>query len=86
MRAAGIAINPSFVEVELLTGEGRYIAERFFDVSVGRSSNGFGVAPLSWLDLDAYCRMRRVKFTNWELDMLRVLDAKFCECANAKKD
>ena len=84
-RKDGININPDFIEVELETGEARFIADRFFDISSGRSSNGWGVSPITWLDLDAYCRLRRTKMSNWEMDLLRMIDGYFCKYANEDK-
>lgn len=80
---AGIKPLPHFYEVPLRYGESLYIVERFFDLSIGRTSSGFGLTPLTWLDIDAYCRLRKIEFTNWELDLLRLLDSRFCHYANA---
>ncbi len=89
-RSGEIPCLPEFLkkitEVELFSGEARYLVERFFDLSNGRTSGGFGVAPLTWLDFDAYCRMRKTEFSNWEIGLIRMIDYKYCEMANKPKD
>lgn len=34
-----------------------------------------GLLPLSWRELDAFCRLMRVRLSQWEIDVLMLLDA-----------
>lgn len=52
---------------------------QWLDVHVGRTQNGMGVSGLSWLDLDAWSRMRGRKPTFTELELIRTIDRAFCE-------
>lgn len=46
-------------------------------MNVARGSNGFSPARLSWVDIDAYQRVRGIRFAAWEIDALRRLDSVF---------
>lgn len=78
--ALGRPVRPEHQPRALVSGEAKYLFERFLDISAGRSSNGWGISPLTWADFDTYCRTRQAKLSNWELDMLRAID---CEYVNA---
>lgn len=78
-------VRPEHQPRTLASGEAKYLFERFLDISAGRSSNGWGVSPLTWADFDTYCRTRRTQFSNWELDMLRAIDSEYCRAA-AERD
>ena len=49
------------------------------DITAGRTQNGMGVAPLSWVDLDAWARMRGHKPTFTELELIRTIDRAFVD-------
>lgn len=48
------------------------------DLHAGRVFNGMGVSPLSWLDFDAWSRMRTHKPTFTELELIRTIDRAYC--------
>lgn len=56
----------------------------WMDLNSGRTSNGWGASALSWVDLDAWSRMRGRKPTFTELELIRTIDRAFCE-VQAKK-
>jgi hypothetical protein len=89
MQSGEIPASPAFIqsitEIELITAEARWLSETFFDLSSGRSGGGFGLGPLTWLDFDAYCRMRKLGLGRWHIDLLRVLDSIFCKNANKER-
>lgn len=89
MQSGEMPASPAFIksitEVELVTAEAQWAADTFFDISSGRSGGGFGVMPLSWLDVHAYCRMRKVKLSHWYIDLIKVMDSIFCKHANKEK-
>ena len=49
----------------------------WMDIHAGRTSNGMGASPLSWLDLDAWSRLRGMKPTFTELELIRTIDRAF---------
>ncbi len=44
-----------------------------------------GLSPLSWLDIDAWSRMRGHKPTFTELELIRTIDRAFVQVQNAKE-
>ena len=50
----------------------------WLDLHAGRTINGMGVSPLSWLDFDAWSRMRDHKPEFSELELIRTIDRAFC--------
>lgn len=57
----------------------------FLDLSSARGSTGFGPARISWLDLDAYQRVKRLRFCAWEIDAIRRADNAYMEQAGKRK-
>lgn len=51
----------------------------WLDLHRGRASNGWGPSPLSWLDLDAWSRMRGVRPTFSQLELIRTIDRAYLE-------
>lgn len=37
-------------------------------------SSGFGVNPITWPDIDAFCRHARFQLVPWELEIVEMLD------------
>lgn len=37
-------------------------------------SNGFAPNPISWMDIDAFCRHARMHLTPWEIETIEMLD------------
>ena len=58
----------------------------WLDLHAGRTANGMGPSPLSWLDLDAWSRMRGRKPTFTELELIRTIDRAFLEAQAAKEN
>jgi len=46
----------------------------FLELGQGRTGNGMGPNPISWLELDAWCRLRGVLLGQYELTCIRDLD------------
>ena len=57
----------------------------WLDLHAGRTSSGMGLSHLSWLDLDAWSRMRGRKPTFTELELIRTIDRAFLEAHAAKE-
>lgn len=43
-----------------------------------------GPAPITYLDIDAWCRLRRVRLTGWELELLVALDGTWLAAQSEK--
>lgn len=50
------------------------VAQTFFDLHATRSSNGFGLDPITHLELWAWQRMHHVRLTPWEIETLLLMD------------
>lgn len=53
--------------------------DHWHDLHAGRTYNGMAITPLSWLDIDAWCRIRGLTPTFTELELIRTIDRAFCE-------
>ena len=52
----------------------RGLWETFLILAASRRS-GMSAHPLTMVDIEAYCRMTNIRFSNWELETLIALDA-----------
>lgn len=52
-----------------------HVWDAFLRLSSSRSNNGFSANPISYLDIEAYCRLTDSHFSELELDALRQLDS-----------
>lgn len=57
----------------------------FMELSMTRGSNGFSVARITWLEIDAYQRVNGIEFRPWEIEAIRRLDSAFMEQASKRK-
>jgi hypothetical protein len=48
--------------------------QAFLRLSSARTSNGFGANPLTYLEIDAFCRLTNQHFSSFELDIIKQLD------------
>lgn len=51
-----------------------------------RSSNGFGVNPISYQDMHAYFALTKYSPEQWELDLINALDGVFLEIQHKKQE
>jgi hypothetical protein len=51
--------------------------QAFFDLSPCRASNGFGVSPISYLEMDAYIRLTGKVLLPYEINGINIIDACF---------
>lgn len=51
-----------------------YIWQWFCEIDATRSGTGYGANPIALRDLEAWCRLRKVVLTDFELDCLLALD------------
>ncbi len=57
----------------------------FSALSAARGSTGFGPSRISWAEIDAYQRMRGLRFEQWELDAITRADMAFVAEASKRK-
>lgn len=55
----------------------RYLWQAFLELSDARGSAGFGPAPLSWQEIEAWSRLKRRPLSAWQVDVFKRLDRLF---------
>lgn len=58
---------------------GDYLWDWFMQLHRARGSSGFAPNTISWTEIDAWARRRRLELDRWEADALRELDAAYME-------
>ncbi|WP_445263523.1 phage tail assembly chaperone [Rhizobium rhizogenes] len=53
---------------------GAHVWAWFRELDRARTSNGYGLNPLSYSDIDAWSRLRRISLLAWHLDALISMD------------
>ena len=53
----------------------RYVWQDFLALNSARTSNGFGVNPLSYSEIKAYYDLQQQVPEPWEADLIRYMDA-----------
>lgn len=66
---------PELEELPELPPEYQYIWEWFWQLAQGRGSNGFGLNPLSYLEIASWAQLNAVELLPWEAKALRTIDA-----------
>lgn len=64
-----------------LPPEMRYLWAAFQSISRTRGGNGFGPNPITFVEIDAWARLMRLRLDPWEVDTLRMLDDAYLEVA-----
>jgi hypothetical protein len=54
-----------------------HIWRAFHRLSARRGSNGFGLNPISWPDIDAFVRHSKISLAPWEVRLVEELDNLF---------
>lgn len=54
-----------------------YLWQAFRRLSLRRSSNGFGVNPLTWPEIEAFNRLSGLRLEPWEVEIVEHLDGIF---------
>lgn len=67
------------IEAELngppLPRELSYLWKIFCRIASRRGGNGFSALPLTWSDIDAFCRLTRTQLQPFEIEIIEDLDA-----------
>jgi hypothetical protein len=56
---------------------GKFIWDLFWDINKGRSSTGYGPAPINYTEILSYIQLYSLKIEPWELDALRRMDTTY---------
>lgn len=51
-----------------------YLWTWFLELNRARGSNGMGPSAITFLDIQAWCGLRRLRLAAWELDVMLALD------------
>jgi hypothetical protein len=62
-----------------------YLWTWFLELSQARGGGGMGPASITFLDIHAWCSLRRLRLAGWELDTLLALDAAWLAAQATKK-
>jgi hypothetical protein len=54
-----------------------HVWNAFHRLTSRRGSNGFGINPISWPDIDAYVRHSKMPLAPWEVRLIEQLDDLF---------
>lgn len=52
----------------------RYLWTMFLRLRRRVAGSGFGPAAITWVDIDACCRLLRVRLAPWEVEIIEALD------------
>lgn len=53
-------------------------------LTLSRTSNGYGLNPISFSEIAAWCALFQERLTEWDMNLLRHLDLSFMRHAHAK--
>lgn len=65
---------------------GRRVWSIFLELSASRTSSGFGLNPISNVEIESFSRLRREPIRSWEIDMIRTLDTALLKFVSAKAE
>lgn len=66
-------------EAPKLPPELRPVWWTFLALHRARSAGGFGVNPIQFTEIEAWCRLNRVALEPWEVDVIGMLDDAYLE-------
>ncbi len=52
-----------------------FLWECFLRMSNKRTNNGFGVNPITYLEIDAFSRLTNTQFSRYEIEIIETLDS-----------
>jgi hypothetical protein len=73
---AGIT-DPLLEEIRAMPAAGEQLWSIFEDLSSTRPTSGFGVSPISYAEIHAWCVVNHARLDAWEVDGLRRIDRAF---------
>ena len=66
-------------------GGGQYLIDVLQGLNFG-IANGFGLAPLSYQEIESYCRLSKRILTVWDITVLHKLSVMYCTMRNKATD
>lgn len=63
----------------------QYLWLWFIDLGKARQSSGFGPNPISYLEMQAWASLKRIRLEEFEIDALKALDIVYLNSANKEK-
>lgn len=51
-----------------------HVWNTFVRLHAARTGSGFGANPITYVEIDAYCRLSRLPLDPWEIEVIRALD------------
>jgi hypothetical protein len=78
--------TPERLMVEPIPVEYGWHWHTWISLHSGRSYGAMGATPLTWLDIDAWARMMRVRLTELDLLVIRVIDSSWFVAQAAERD
>lgn len=69
--------KPDPLKVPPLPEFGSFIYDIYLEIAAKRNYGKHGPRALSWVDIEAWCRLSSTKLRKWELDVIAALDASF---------
>jgi hypothetical protein len=83
-QAAERQTGKSFIDEPEIPPAGEHLWIWFWEINAGRGSTGWGPAPLSYQEIDAWARLSGCDLRPWEVRVLKSMDGAFLAAA-AKK-
>jgi len=65
--AAELAVPPLPRELD-------YLWRAFWRLAARRQSTGFGLARISWMEIDAFVRLSGLRLAPWEIELIEEID------------
>ena len=78
-------VKPDALNVDIPPQSRRAFAW-FNELCMGRSSNGFGMNPLSYMEISAWCSLRGVALRPFEVRLIKLLDMAYLKEMAVKND
>ena len=73
MRVTG-KVPEMLANAPTLPDEVAYLWDWFIELHSARASSGFGIQPISYLEIKAWSQLNQIHLTPWELHALKRLD------------
>lgn len=78
-------VRPAGLDAAEIPYQGVMLMRWFYEMSSGRSTNGFGYMPLAFSEMEAWSRLRGVTLTPWEVQTIKSLDREYLNVMNTRE-
>lgn len=73
--------HPQLLDAPELPGGLEMLWADFVDLHISRGSTGLGPARITYLDIDAFQRVRNVRLLSWQIDAIQRADTEYMRVA-----